>query len=234
MVPASYSFLCHGFPTFAEIQNNICRPRTCKFFYAENVCPPGERRICASKLIDDCERNKFQIINLELLRCLCFQNILSGKVQVVIGSWCKGMSAGKLSDELMKNVDVAPRSEKYSASFVDAALTIYNRLLSLPTCKETLLQLDEDAGLDNPFNSVFKLNTIISKCGTPDCIEAIVCAFIHAWRAGVLDKADVTQKKLPETTALYMLKHRTLQPIFWWTDKTQNQYHCCKNGVNLR
>jgi hypothetical protein len=61
---------------------------------------------------------------------------------------------------------MAKGREPVSKSFVDTALTIHSRLLSIPAAETLLLDMDSALPRDcNPFNSVHRLQAIISKCG---------------------------------------------------------------------
>ena len=54
--------------------------------------------------------------------------------------------------------------ENISKSFVDTALTIHGRLLQIPDAERMLLEMDSTlAKDDNPFNSVHRLQAIVSK-----------------------------------------------------------------------
>jgi len=59
---------------------------------------------------------------------------------------------------------MAKGREKISKSFVDTALTVHNRVLSIPDAEKLLLEMDS-RGNNNPFNSVHKLQVILNKCG---------------------------------------------------------------------
>ena len=64
------------------------------------------------------------------------------------------------------NVRMAKGREKISKSFVDTALTIHTRLLAFPSAEKLLLDMHSALPRDaNPFNSVHRLQAIISKCG---------------------------------------------------------------------
>ena len=61
---------------------------------------------------------------------------------------------------------MAKGRERISKSFVDTSLTIHARLLSIPEAERLLLEMDSSVVKDeNPFNSVHRLQAIVSKCG---------------------------------------------------------------------
>ena len=74
-------------------------------------------------------------------------------------------TAANIAAEYAK-VRMAKGREKISKSFVDTALTIHGRLLQIPDAERMLLEMDSNlAKDDNPFNSVHRLQAIVSKCG---------------------------------------------------------------------
>jgi len=63
-------------------------------------------------------------------------------------------------------VRMAKGRESISKTFVDTALTIHGRLLQIPAVEAMLLEMGSNSAKDNnPFNSVHRLQAIVSKCG---------------------------------------------------------------------
>ena len=73
-------------------------------------------------------------------------------------------------------------TKKFSDSFIDVAVTVYDRMLRIPTVKAILLEADN--AQTNPFDCHTKLQTIISKSGAPDMIEWTLCAIWDLWKLG--------------------------------------------------
>ena len=74
-------------------------------------------------------------------------------------------TAANIAAEYAK-VRMARGRERISKSFVDTALTIHARLLAIPAAEHLLLEMDSSFSRDaNPFNSVHRLQAIVSKCG---------------------------------------------------------------------
>eukprot|EP00959_Pyramimonas_sp_CCMP1952_P234845 4906810-Pyramimonas_sp.AAC.1 len=69
--------------------------------------------------------------------------------------------------------------QKFSASFIDVAITVYDRMLKVRSIKDILL--DADNSPVNPFDCHTKLQTIISKSGSTELIEWTVCAIWDMW-----------------------------------------------------
>lgn len=73
------------------------------------------------------------------------------------------VSSSKLSAYFTENVAMAKQSEKFTPSFIDAALTIEKRILSQPSCKAILDYWDDAEGIAGPFNSAYKLKPSSTK-----------------------------------------------------------------------
>ena len=82
------------------------------------------------------------------------------QIWVVMCEWTPRSSAAKFAE----NMKMSQRSEAYSTTLVDCALTVHQRLLALPRCEALPVEIDALGGIDGPLNSVFKLNRLVSKC----------------------------------------------------------------------
>ena len=61
---------------------------------------------------------------------------------------------------------MAKGREPISKTFVDTAMTVHSRLLQIPATEAMLLDMGSNSTKDNnPFNSVHRLQAIVSKCG---------------------------------------------------------------------
>ena len=65
----------------------------------------------------------------------------------------------------------AETQEELTETFVDSALSVWSRACSIPVVLQCLKQCDEDYGHRSIFNSITKLQTIVSKAKTPDNIK---------------------------------------------------------------
>ena len=72
---------------------------------------------------------------------------------------------------------MAKGREAVTKSFIDAALTIHARVLSMPSAETLLLDMDNLPRQTNPFNSVHRLQAIVPKCG--DSTENILWVLDH-------------------------------------------------------
>lgn len=81
--------------------------------------------------------------------------------------------------EFYVSVNLAPDTEKVSESFVEKALYVWDRALSVDSIRTSCLHMEELFGSKSPLNSITKLNDIVSRCKTEDNISFII--------GGVLD-----------------------------------------------
>ena len=127
---------------------------------------------------------------------------------------CKGakMSAAKLATHFLNSVQFASSSEKMSASFVDAALTIESRILTSNSAKHILNDMDNQYGITGPLNSVYKLQAIINRARTPGLIEWSLTSLADSLAMSFLEPGDFSIKKLEKLHCeIAMLKHQFLE-----------------------
>ena len=73
-------------------------------------------------------------------------------------------SAAYVADLYNKRVKMARSTEQVSKSFVDTAITVYKRILSLEDAKKVLKWVDENFfGSRNPFDSVYAFQAVVNK-----------------------------------------------------------------------
>ena len=75
------------------------------------------------------------------------------------------MSVTDVAEVWSKHVETSPMSESITTSYIDAALTVYDRLLSIDEAKAIVLDAEERWGVKSPWDSVYKLEAVIKKCG---------------------------------------------------------------------
>jgi hypothetical protein len=106
------------------------------------------------------------------------------------------MSAPKLSTHFLNSVQTASSSEKMSASFIDAALTIESRILTSVVARTILNAMDSKYGMHGPLNSVYKLQSIINRARTPSLIEWCMTSLSDSLIMGFLEPGECSIKKL--------------------------------------
>jgi len=90
-------------------------------------------------------------------------------------------TAANIAAEYAK-VRMAKGRETISKSFVDTALTIHGRLLQIPAAEAMLLEMDSSLAKDeHPFNSVHRLQAIVSRCGNSRKMPCGCCGTWPTW-----------------------------------------------------
>ena len=140
------------------------------------------------------------------------------KIQVVMNeaALMTAPTAAKVAATFEKKVSCASASEKFSAAFVDSAMTVHTRLLNLPICRRLLIQIDNELANGNPLNSVYKLHTIVSKGKTPSNIETILTFLLDGFHMGHYECEDMSVKKLREGMAELMLLKKAMIDHFMY------------------
>ena len=77
------------------------------------------------------------------------------------------MGAAAVAEAWAANVRVSSMGEKITVGFVDSALTVWDRLLADPVCRQLIMQTEDHWGKRTPWDSVYKLEAVIKKRGRP-------------------------------------------------------------------
>ena len=115
--------------------------------------------------------------------------VLGFKAEFVKSTGDKNPSAEKVTAAFVADVQFSPGSEKVNESFVDMALTMENRVLSIDEARELLLRAEVTFLKNPPFPSISQVQAIVSKARTPPYI--IWCL------ASILDTWEDTSDKIP-------------------------------------
>ena len=87
------------------------------------------------------------------------------------------LGADKIAAEWNSNVKMAKSSDAVKGGLIDAALTVHSRMLSVPSIADLVVWAD--ATCEPPiFDSIYKLEAIIKKAGTPEMIRWCVAGII--------------------------------------------------------
>ena len=93
-----------------------------------------------------------------------------------------------------ENVTLHPGAEPVKASYVDAVFTVHNRLLSMPRVADALLTADSDG--TSAFDSVYKMDAVIKRCGSPQCIAFVTLGLLDAVLKGVVTPGELSLRNL--------------------------------------
>ena len=112
----------------------------------------------------------------------------------------------KIAQEYAKQVKFSRATEKVTKGFVDAAITIYKRLLSLPAAREVLEWCDTHllGTRDNPFESAWVLQAIIDRAKTPDTISYVMETLLDHWRMNYIDAGHFVVSKIKDPRLSYV------------------------------
>jgi len=98
-----------------------------------------------------------------------------------------------------KNVKYAKTAERVSESFVDTSLTVFNRVLVIPECKEVLDWCDSNLpSSSHPFKSVYSFQAIIDRASTPENIKEALVSMLDGYRMEYLTLGNFAVKKLKD------------------------------------
>ena len=94
-----------------------------------------------------------------------------------------------------KRVDQSNMSEKVSPTYVDCVMVLRKRVLGDKNVLQMLLNIDDDMGKDNPWQSAYTLEVVAKKVGAHGCAERtvwIIAAINHEAREGTLARENMS------------------------------------------
>ena len=116
----------------------------------------------------------------------------------------KTIGADKI-EKMYKRVKLATRSEKITFGFIDASVTIYNRILKLPKAAVQLEWLDENLPkAQNPIASVWTLQYVIERAQSPERIVFALEGLVDHYRMGLIDLGVFSHTKLKDSRQSYV------------------------------
>ena len=116
----------------------------------------------------------------------------------------KAVSATTLAKLYNDNVRWAGSSESLSDSFVDQAITVYRRVLSLPDARACLEWAEENMLTTYPWRNMKALHAIVERCTTSVKIVWAVQGVTDLFRMGLLEVAKLTGSKLRDCRESYL------------------------------
>ena len=171
---------------------------TCTFVY--EVVPVGEARYFRSLNIREEQVEKGLAVQMSLRqRIYDIAGFAEAKKTTdgIVGS-------KKLAALYCAQVKLASNQEKMSESFVDSALTIYNRVLSQDACCKVLEQCDAQLLDKSPWKSIYALQALVDRANTPEMISWCLQGLVDGWRMGHLDPGVFVIAKLKDSRASYV------------------------------
>ena len=120
------------------------------------------------------------------------------------------MSSSKFAALWIKKVKMARSSEAVTDSFIDVAVTLDRRLMSIDECTEVLTWCDEHlmgppgSNTANPFTSVYMLQAVVDRGSTPHRIAFAMQGLLDAYRMNIINIGEFSVKKLGDVRSSYV------------------------------
>ncbi len=115
----------------------------------------------------------------------------------------KKSNADTISALFMSKLKIASSTETVNKTFVDSALTVWNRMLSQPQAADILKACDTTWGLHSPWNSVYKLQEVISRAQVPDAITWMLASLTDGVTCGTIAKGELTVRNIGDRGTKY-------------------------------
>ena len=104
------------------------------------------------------------------------------------------MSAAAVATDYRNNLRMSKSSEEVSDSFVDNALTLNKRALTIPAVREAVDKLQDLLGTGSPWNQVSKMIKVVQKGKIPLNIEWTFVSITDLFLTNNLGPGDIVSR----------------------------------------
>jgi hypothetical protein len=139
-----------------------------------------DRHFAALQMREDIAQNFSSMRYSTLMRIFDLEAFMKRKADTT------GKLTAKQCADLYRQLKVADISEQITDTFVDVAMTICSRMLSIPACKAALIEVDQEYGANNPLDSYNKLQALIQKSKVPAKLEWVVLLLLDLHKSNAL------------------------------------------------
>ena len=109
------------------------------------------------------------------------------------------LGADKIAALYEKHLKQAKGAETINKTFVDIAITVHKRLLSLDSCRQILAACDVEFITDNPWKSIYALQALVDRASSAGLIQWSLEGLMDGWRMKFLDKSVFFVNKLRDS-----------------------------------
>ena len=140
-------------------------------------------------------------------------------------------TAAKVAEQFAANLKLSKFSEQIAPSTVESALMLANRVLCQPRALAAIRYAEEEWGRNGPFNSIYKLQEVVSRAQAPDSIDWAFESLCDSVRMQFIDSAEVTVRNIGDRGSKYLggcaLLKRSLRDYFLtdYLTAAPNKFH---------
>ena len=113
-------------------------------------------------------------------------------------------SAEKVAKLYAQHLKLASNSEPISNSFVEDALAIHKRVLSLDPCQKCLEWADRELLTHNPWKSIYSLKAMLDRGSSADNVIWAMQGLLDGFRVGFLDSSTFAVNRIKGPRASYV------------------------------
>ncbi len=108
----------------------------------------------------------------------------------------KNTSAAKLAEMYTSKGALNELSEEVSVKFVDAALYVKKRALSVPNVRKALLDIESKHGVKTPFQSIYTMRALCEKAERQEYVEWAIDSLMHEVMIGQPLLSDINTRNI--------------------------------------
>ena len=145
------------------------------------------------------------------------------------------LSCGKLVELYKEQAKAAGSSNMLKEGFIDSCLSVWSKILSNERMRATILDLEDNLGKRSPFNSIYRLQSIINKAKTLEQRVWVIEGIAARIADGTIISTDITQATLTGSSRnekglvdLLLIKQEILRWIeqSWMVKQSMSQEVC--------
>ena len=145
------------------------------------------------------------------------------------------LSCGKLVELYKEQAKAAGSSNMLKEGFIDSCLSVWSKVLSNERMRATILDLEDKLGKWSPFNSIYRLQSIINKAKTLEQRVWVIEGIAARIADGTIISTDITQATLTGSSRnekglvdLLLMKQEILRWIeqSWMVKQSMSQEVC--------
>jgi hypothetical protein len=156
------------------------------------VVEPDQKHFRATKLRNQVAQEHSSMTR-STFQQICEVNIFK---ELIEGASNRKMTAGAIAHEFNTSSKRADCQEEIKESFVDSAITLWNRAFSHQEVLTKIRECEELYGLSSPFEGISKLQAIVSKSGTAINIIWTFTAIADFYKYGLIAKEGLGARDL--------------------------------------
>jgi hypothetical protein len=120
------------------------------------------------------------------------------------------ISDAALAQEYNQKAAPAEDGEQIQDTQITGAVNVWKQALSIGIVLKKIVELENDYGKNGPFDSMYKMATLVRKAKTEEVISWTFCSIYDAFKSGILEKGGLQTRMIEPTGG------KGIVELFWF------------------